>query len=192
MTDQQKSWVRYFIDYVGPLAFLVVFFITRDMMKATFAIVAGSALGIAAGLIFEKRLAPLPLFVGGAALVFGTLTLVFHDPRIIKMKPTFINAILGGLLVGGVLLGKNPLKAVMGSTLELPAQAWRRLTLNFGLFYFALAALNEVIWRTQPDEVWVLFRMPGLLILTFVFGLAHAPYLMRFAKAEDLPPPPHE
>lgn len=192
MTDQQKHWVRYFIDYVGLVAFLAVFLATHDMMKATFAMVAGSIVGLVAGLVVERRVMPLPAFVGGAALLFGTLTLVFKDPRIIMMKPTFINLTLAAVLLGGMALRKNPLKLVMGTSLDLPDAAWRRLTLNFGLFYIALAALNEVVWRTQPQEIWVLFRFPGLLILTFLFGLAHAPLLMRYAKAADLPPPPSE
>jgi len=192
MTEPQKHWVRYFIDYVGLVAFIGTYVVTHDLMKATFAIVAGSIAGLVAGLVVERRIVPLPAFVGGAALLFGTLTLVFKDPRIIMMKPTFINLILGVLLLGGLVLKKNPLKLVMGTSIELPDTAWRRLTLNFGLFYLALAVLNEVIWRTQPEQVWVYFRFPGLLILTFLFGLAHAPLLMRYAKTEDLPPPPTE
>jgi intracellular septation protein len=192
VTEQQKHWVRYFIDYVGLAAFLIAYLTTHDLMKATFAIVVGSVIGLIAGLIVERRVVPLPAFVGGAALVFGTLTLVFKDPRIIMMKPTFINLILGLILLVGLALKRNPLKLVMGTSMVLPDQAWRRLTINFGLFYLALAGLNEAIWRTQPQDVWVLFRFPGLLILTFLFGAAHVPFLMHYAKAEDLPPPPTE
>jgi len=192
MTESQKHWARYFIDYVGLVAFIGTYVVTHDLMKATIGIVVGSVAGLIAGLVVERRIVPLPAFVGGAALVFGAMTLIFKDPRILMMKPTFINLILSALLLGGLALKKNPLKLVMGTSLDLPDTAWRRLTLNFGLFYLALAGLNEIIWRTQPEQVWVYFRFPGLLILTFVFGLAHAPLLMRYAKAQDLPPPPNE
>jgi intracellular septation protein len=192
MTETQRKWLRSFIDYAGPLAFLVVYFVTRDMMKATFAIVVGSALGLVLGLAVERRVAPLPLFVGGAALVFGGLTLLLHDPRIIKMKPTFINLAIGLTLLGGLALKKNPVKAVAGTALDLPDFVWRRLGLHFGLFYLALAVVNEVVWRTQPDAVWVLFRMPGLQILTFAFFFTQLPMILRHAKVEDIPPPPTE
>lgn len=192
MTETGRKWLRYVIDYAGPAAFLVVYFASRDMMQATLAIVIGSVAGLALGLAVERRLAPLPLFVGGAAVVFGGLTLLLHDPRIIKMKPTFINLALAAVLLGGVALGRNPVKAVVGEALNLPDVVWRRLTVNFGLFYLVLAALNEAVWRTQPDQVWVLFRMPGLQIITFAFFFTQLPMILRHAKVEEIPPPPPE
>ena len=73
--------------------------------------------------------------------------------------------------------------------------AWilhRKLMLRFGLFYWALAILNEVVWRTQSESTWVLFRSFGLQVLTVAFALTQVPLLMRYMKAEDLPPPPTE
>lgn len=194
MSEGQRRWVRYFVDYAGPVAFALTYFLftPRDMMAATGAVVAGSVLGLIVGLVVERRLAPLPLFVGGMAVVFGGATLIFHDTRIIKMKPTFINLALAVALLGGLALKKNLLKAVMGGAVELPEAVWRRMTINFGLFYLVLALTNEIVWRTQPESVWVLFRLPGLQILTFLFVLAHIPLMVREGKVEHMPPPPTE
>jgi intracellular septation protein len=188
-----RHWVRYFVDYSALLVFLVAFFVTgRDMAQATWALVAGSAVALVVGLIVERRIAPFPAIAGGAALVFGGLSLAFHDPRLLKIKPTVMNSIFGGALLVGMAMGKNPLKLVLGDSFAMPNEAWRKLTLNYAVFFFALAALNELVWRTQPDTTWVLFRFPGLMILTIVFSVAHAPMLMRYLPADETPPPPTE
>lgn len=190
--ENKRHWVRYFVDYAALVAFLATFLVTRNMQTATWGLVAGSIVAIAVGFAVERRIAPLPLFVGGAGLVFGGASLFFHDPRILKVKPTIVNTAIGlGLLVG-LAMKKHPLKLVLGDAFDMPEATWRRLTINYAVFFVSLAALNELVWRTQTDETWVLFRFPGLMILTVVFSIAHAPLLMKYVKAEELPPPPTE
>ena len=154
------------------------------------ALVAGSAVALLIGFIVERRIAPCPLIGGAAALFFGTLTLVFHDPRLLKIKPTVMNSAFGVILLAGLVLKKNPLKLLMGESLQMPDEGWRKLTLHYGLFFLALAALNEAVWRTQPDDIWVVFRFPGILILTVLFSFAQVPLMMKYAKTDE-PPPPH-
>ena len=190
--ENNRHWVRYFVDYAALAAFLAAYLITRDIQKATWGLVVGSVIAIAVGFAVERRLAPLPLFVGGAGLVFGGASLFFHDPRILKVKPTIVNTAIGLLLLGGLAMRKHPLKLVLGDAFEMPEAVWRRLTLNYAGFFLALAALNEFVWRTQTDGTWVFFRFPGMMILTVVFSIAHAPLLMKYVKAEELPPPPTE
>ncbi|OHB29498.1 MAG: hypothetical protein A2790_06125 [Phenylobacterium sp. RIFCSPHIGHO2_01_FULL_69_31] len=190
--ENRRHWVRYFVDYAALAAFLAAFLVTRDIQKATWGLVVGSIVAIAVGFAVERRIAPLPLFVGGAGLVFGGASLFFHDPRILKVKPTIVNTAIGLLLLGGLVLKKHPLKLVLGEAFAMPDAVWRRLTLNYAGFFLGLAALNEFVWRTQTDETWVYFRFPGMMIITVVFSIAHAPLLMKYVKAEDLPPPPTE
>jgi len=193
LSEQQKKWVRWFVDYSAPIAFAVVYFgFGRDFMKATAAIVIASVVALAVGLAVERRLAPLPLFVGAMGALFGGLTLIFDDPRILKVKPTILNGVLGTILLGGLALRKNPLRMLFGQALVLPDEAWRKLMLRFGLFYLSLAVLNEFVWRTQSEETWVLFRSFGLQGLTVAFALLQVPLMMRYMRAEDLPPPPNE
>lgn len=191
-TENNRHWVRYFVDYAALAAFLVAFLITKDIQKATWGLVAGSVIAIVVGFAVERRIAPLPLFVGGAGLVFGGASLFFHDPRILKVKPTIVNTAIGLVLLGGLVMKKHPLKLVLGDAFAMPEATWRQLTLNYAGLFLALAALNEFVWRTQSDSTWVFFRFPGMMILTVVFSIAHAPLLMKYVKAEDLPPPPTE
>lgn len=194
-----RKWVRGVVDYGGLVAFVGAFFVLKvgmgmeskdALVQATWALVGGSAVGLLVGLIFERRIAPFPLIAGGAALVAGGLTLAFHDVRFVKMKPTVMNLAFGVALLGGLVLRKNPLKALLGDAMKMPDEGWRKLTLNYGLFFLALAALNEAVWRTQPDDIWVVFRFPGLLVLSVLFSFAQVPLMMKYAKTDE-PPPPH-
>ena len=117
LPDKTRSLIRSGVDYAGPLAFLLGSLVTRNLLTATWALVGASGLALIVGYIAERRIAPMPLFAGLAALIFGTLTLVFHDTRFVKIKPTVINAVLAGVMLGGVWLKKNPLRALLGDAL---------------------------------------------------------------------------
>ena len=160
---RSPPWLRPAIDYLGPAAFVLGFFLTgRNLVHATWWLVGGSAAALALAYAVERRVAPLPAIWGGAALVFGVLTLVFHDPTIIKMKTTFIDLALGAALLIGLGLKRNVLKLLIGEAIHLSDEGWRKLAFRYAVFFLCMAGLNEIVWRTQPDSVWVLFRRhPG-------------------------------
>jgi intracellular septation protein len=205
--------IRALVDYGGPAAFVIAYFFRvrlvtaagplgwalaagghgpRDVTAATWWLVGGSALALSIGLIAERRIAPMPLIAGGFALVFGGLTLFFHDPRFVKIKPTATNLCFAAALFGGLALKKNPLKALLGESLPLPDEAWKKLTVRYGLFFLSMAGLNEWVWRTQSDAHWVLFRMPGLWILAVLFSFTQVPLMMKYMHSHQLPPAPTE
>ena len=105
---------------------------------------------------------------------------------------TALNLSLAVALIGGIFLGKQPLKALLGTVIPINDRAWRTLTLRYGVFFLVMAGVNEAIWRTQTEGVWLAFRFPGSSLIHVAFGLAQAPLILRYAKSEETPPPPVE
>jgi intracellular septation protein len=121
-------------------------------------------------------------------VVFGGLTLVLHNELFIKVKPTIIYVLFGGVLIGGLVFNKPLLGMVFDQMFHLTEEGWRKLTLRWALFFFALAVLNEIVWRTQSTDTWVTFKAFGVLPLTFIFAAFQYPLLQRYevkASASD-------
>lgn len=119
--------------------------------------------------------------------VFGGATLIFHDETFIKLKPTIIYLMFSGVLIGGLLMGKQLLAVVFDSVFHLTDEGWRKLTIRWSVFFFALAILNEIVWRTQTTDVWVNFKVFGVVPLTFVFAAFQYPLMQRY-EAKETPP----
>ncbi len=113
------------------------------------------------------------------------MTVYFHNPMFVKIKMTIVDALIGAILLGAVLLKKEPLKALLGDSLKLKDAAWPRLTLYYALFYFAMAALNEVIWRTQSNGVWVTWKLASIVGGPILLTLCLMPFLMKNLISSD-------
>ena len=179
------KWVRWFVDYAGLVVFVATWAISRSLITASWAIIGGSVLAIAVGLIWERRLAPMPMVTAVLGLIFGGMTIFFHDERFIKVKPTILYTAFGLFLITGALRGKNPLKVLMGDAFHLPDPVVRTLTLRYALFFFALALANELVWRTQSTGFWVFFKLPGVPIIIFLFAMSQAPLMMKHMPDDE-------
>src|SRR6185312_3873609 len=100
-----------------------------------------------------RKIAIMPLVTAVVVLIFGGLTLALHDDTFIKMKPTIVDSLFGVVLLGGLAFKVSLLRYVFGDVYKLKPEGWTILTLRWGLFFFALAVLNEVVWRTQTTDV---------------------------------------
>jgi intracellular septation protein len=177
---------------LGPL---LVFFAANSrfgIFVATGAFMAAIliALGIAYGL--TRHLPIMPLVTAVVVVVFGTLTLALHDEQFIKVKPTIIYVLFGSALLAGLVFGKSLLGVVFDSVFHLTEEGWRKLTLRWALFFLALAVLNEIVWRTQTTDVWVSFKVFGVVPLTFLFAALQYPLLTKCAAPEPAPGEPAE
>ena len=83
------------------------------------------------------------------------------------MKPTIVNALFGGVLLGGLLFGRSLLGYVFDSVFQLDDEGWRKLTFRWGMFFLCWRSLNEVVWRNFSTDSWVTFKVFGIMPLTF-------------------------
>jgi len=188
----RPQWLHYAVDGAPAVAFLGVLLITHDFRLATWFVVGGAIVSLLVGLIVDRRLRPLPTVTGVLALVFGGLSLILHRSDILKMKLTIIDGLLGAILLGGLLLKKNPLKLLLGGTFHLSDRAWAILAMRYGLFWWACAIANEVVRRTQTDLVWGYFRV-AVIVAAIIFALAQTPFLLRHNQPPQeagVPEPP--
>ncbi|PQZ74664.1 MULTISPECIES: inner membrane-spanning protein YciB [unclassified Brevundimonas] len=200
---KRPQWIRQAVDFGALIAFMAAYFITRDMIKATWVLVIASMIALAVGFVLERRLAPMPLITGGFALVFGALTILTDDDLFVKLKLTVQNGLLAAVLLGSIPLKKSPFKALLGSAIKVTDAAWRTLTLRYGLYFLAVAIANEVfrspaavtaIWSAlnlgvpDPNGVWTAFR--GVLwIAASIFGLCQVPLIMKNMIKDEEPGP---
>jgi intracellular septation protein len=188
MNDKARPWVRGFVDYAGLAFFLIALIVTRNLVQATWGLVVGAVAAVAAGLIFERRVPPMALTTAVLAVIFGTLTLVLHDPRFIKIKPTILYLGFAGFLLFGLVRGKNSLRALMGDTFHLPDPVVRVLTLRYALFFLALAAGNEVARRVLSNVGWGYAKLATMGVV-FVFTLLQMPLILKHTpEASEAPP----
>jgi intracellular septation protein len=172
---------------LGPL---VVFFIVNsraDIFVGTAWFMAAMVISLALSWLLLKKIALMPLVTGVVVLVFGGLTLWLHDDTFIKMKPTIVDSLFGAVLLGGMLFRLSLLKYVFGDVYKLQPKGWMVLTLRWGLFFFFLAALNELVWRTQSTDFWVAFKVWATMPLTIIFAAWQLPVLNRYAPTPVKP-----
>ena len=154
------------------------------LFAATAVFIPAVVVALGVGFVLTRHLPPMPLVTAIIVAVFGGLTLALQSEIFIKLKPTIVYFLFGAVLLGGLALGKPLLGMVLDSVLHLSEEGWRKLTLRWALFFLALAALNEIVWRTQSTDVWVTFKVFGVVPLTFLFAALQYPLLTKHALAE--------
>lgn len=165
--------VPFLADIGGP-----IFVGTACFMIAT-------AIALSVSWILTRTLPIMPLLSGIIVLVFGALTLWLQDETFIKVKPTIINTMFGGILLIGLLFGKSFLGYVFDSAFKLDAEGWRILTFRWGMFFLIMAFVNELIWRNFSTDFWIAFKVWGNMPLSIVFTLLQLPLMQRHALPEE-------
>jgi intracellular septation protein len=183
--------VLFFVATTRPALFepLVAPFLPPELLAgphagiftATVIFIPAVLIALAIGYAKTRHLPVMPVVTAIVVVVFGGATLILQDEQFIKIKPTIVYVLFGSVLLGGLAFGKPLLGVVFDSVFNLTEEGWRKLTLRWGLFFFVLAVLNEVVWRTQSDSVWALFKLAGVIPLTFGFAALQYPLLTRYA-----------
>jgi intracellular septation protein len=177
---QLNPMVKLVLD-LGPL---VLFFVANSrygIFTATPVFMVAVLAALVVSYVMTRRLPIMPVVTAIIVVVFGGLTLVLHDATFIKVKPTIIYGLFGAVLMGGLVFNKPLLGIVFDSLFHLSDEGWRKLTMRWAIFFFALAVLNEIVWRNASTDAWVSFKVFGVVPLTILFGALQVPLLKRYA-----------
>ena len=170
---------------IGPL---VAFFIANSrwgIITGTGVFMVATIISLSLSLGLFRRIPILPLATAVFVLFFGGLTVILNDDFFIKIKPTVVNTLFGVLLLGGVALNRLLMKPLLGTMLELTDEGWRKLSIRWALFFFVLAILNEIVWRNVSTDMWVNFKVFGIMPLTILFSFSQVPLLTRYRIQEE-------
>ena len=180
-SDNAKFWVD-----LGPvIVFVISYQVLQRRVDEGAIYTAGLIFMVAAilGLIYSRlklgKFSGLLVFTTVVIAVTVGLSYAFQDPRFLYYKPTVMNIAYGILAIGGVVLGKNLIKLLLGDALNLPRKAWDSLAIRWGVFFFVLAGINEFVWRNFSEEFWVNFKLLGFLPITLLFTFAQIPFILK-------------
>ncbi|MEN3749725.1 septation protein A [Sphingomonas sp. HF-S3] len=192
--------LRMLIDF-GPL---VIFFATNwlapgaqiaKILAATAAFMVAMGLAMALSWWKTRHISPMLWISGMLVLVFGGLTLYFHDQTFIQIKPTIVYSMFAVILAYGLVTGKPLLQALLESAYPgLSAKGWRLLTINWTGFFVVMAVLNEVVRHLVDWDQWLTFKTWAVIPMTLVFAMLNIPMLLKHGlqleKPADAPIPP--
>ena len=167
-----KSFVKFVTDF-GPLLVFFFFYYNsgKDLKIAIPPFIVATLIALIIVWILEKKIPMMPLLSGILITLFGGLTIYFNNPVFIYIKPTIINVLFGLTLLFGKYFTNEPIiKKILGKSVALTEVGWNLLNKRWILFFFTLAVINELVWRTQSEEFWVNFKVWGMLPITFIFA----------------------
>lgn len=176
---------RMALDYGPLLVFFAINFLTHGpaitrIVAATIGFMVAMVVALILSWVKTRHVSPMLLISGALVIVFGGLTVWFHDDRFIKMKPTFVYSIFAAVLGFGLATGRPLLQGLLEAAYPgLTPLGWRKLTRNWTIFFVAMAVLNEAVWRNTTTDFWVGFKLWGAIPLTFLFALANIPMLLK-------------
>ena len=178
-----KSLYKLLID-IGPLAVFFIFYTRSGLQASILPFMVATVIAVLFSYILEKKIPIMPTAGAAIVLLFGGLTIYFDNEVFFKMKPTIINLLFAIILYLGILINKPLLKYLLGAALKLEEVGWKILTQRWIGFFIALAILNEIVWRTQSTDMWVNFKVFGILPITFIFTMTQFPLIKKY-QIED-------
>ena len=151
------------------------------MIEAILPLIIATVISVIIMYCFEKKISPMPIIGAVLVSVFGGLTIYFDNKVFFYMKPTIINILFALILMyGKFFLKKSLLQLLLENSIKLKDEGWKILTDRWIYFFVFLAFLNEMVWRTQSEEIWVQFKVFGILPITFVFTIFQIRIIEKF------------
>ena len=177
-----KSLLKFITDFGPLLIFFTIYYRSENNLRVAIPpLIVATLIAVLVSYIVERKIPYLPLLGGIIISIFGGLTLYFNNPIFLYVKPTIINIIFALVLfVGKTFLNKNFLRILFNNAFQINETGWNKLNNRWIIFFIFLALVNELVWRTQTEVIWVNFKVWGMLPLTFIFTACQLPLINKY------------
>ena len=171
------------IDFLPVVAFVVAYWLS-DIYTAVAVIMAAMVIQLGVTWVTTQTVNRMTLASAALVLVLGAITLVLRNAVFIKWKPTILNWAFAAVFLGSHFLGDRPvvqrlLQSVAKEEIRLADRDWRTLNLMWVVFFALSGAANLYVAYNFAENIWVNFKLFGLLGLTVIFVLLQAAWLAR-------------
>jgi intracellular septation protein len=172
--------MKQLFEFFPLIVFFVVYYKSdKDLYISITAVIIATLISLVALYIKERKISTMMLVSTVILIVFGGLSIFLKNDIFFKMKPTIINALFAIILIGSTFFNKPVLKLLLNSSMKLTDQGWSLMNKLWSGFFIFLALLNEIVWRTQTTDVWVNFKVFGIMGITIIFTIVQIPFLKR-------------
>ena len=177
-----KSLLKFITDFGPLLIFFTIYYRSENNLRVAIPpLIIATLIAVLISYMVERKIPYVPLAGGIIISIFGGLTLYFNNPIFLYVKPTIINIIFALVLfVGKTFLNKNFLKILFNNAFQINETGWDKLNNRWIIFFIFLALVNELVWRTQTEVIWVNFKVWGMLPLTFIFTAFQLPLINKY------------
>ncbi|MGI2922302.1 septation protein A [Vibrio diabolicus] len=176
--------MKQILDFI-PLIVFFALYKMYDIYAATGALIVATAIQLVVTYALYKKVEKMQLITFVIVTIFGSMTLFFHDDNFIKWKVTIIYVILAIGLAASHAMGKSAIKGMLGKEISLPDAIWAKINWAWVGFFSFFAGLNIYIAYKLPLDVWVNFKVFGMLIATFAYMIATGFYIYKHMPKEQ-------
>ncbi|MCP5369094.1 MAG: septation protein A [Rickettsiaceae bacterium] len=177
--------IKFLVELLPLLAFFIGYK-TQDIFAGTLYMLIASVISIISLYIIEKQINKTSLISTVLILISGSLTLISGDSQFVKMKPTILYTLFAFILLYTNSQGRPAVKYLFRSTISMEEDKWKILNTKFMYFFFSMAIINEIIWRSYSESIWVNFKVFWTLPITMGFILYQIPFLLKHKLNDDI------
>ena len=172
--------MKQLFEFFPLIVFFVIYYKSdKDLYLSIAAVIVATLISLVALYIKERKISTMMLVSAFILVIFGGLSIFLKNEIFFKMKPTIINALFAIILIGSTFLNKPVLKMLLNSSMKLTDEGWSLMNKMWSGFFIFLAILNEIVWRTQTTDIWVNFKVFGIMGITIIFTIIQIPLLKK-------------
>ena len=180
--------MKILLDFLPVIVFFAVYKFTNDILLATAVLIPATLLQMLYSWKVQGKIEKMQLVTLVLVVLLGGATLAFQDKAFIQWKPTIVNWLFAvGVLATQFIGDKTVVERLMGSSMELPKSIWSRLNLAWVAFFVVVGIVNLYVAYNFSEEIWVDFKLFGMLGLTILFIILQGLYIAKHAKEPDTP-----